>query len=217
MPRRRGSSGNNTDAPGFGRFLERDAGFRCGGHERTRVRRRGAGSGVRAGDRPRGAARIVVALREPVRASALIATLDGLETTVEVVTSRRPHGRGRTHRERHPLGAHGEALRCRRSGPRSSPSICSTDPRARRCKATSAMRVGCVRRSGSPAASGGALDPNCGPDSRRRWRRCPRRPSGRSAPGPDATDSPSLPRVVFARPPQGGLRPRRCLPQTTHG
>jgi shikimate dehydrogenase len=106
-----GLVGHNTDAPGFGRFLERDAGFDAAG---TSALVFGAGGAARAcalAIARAGAARIVVALREPVRASALIATLDDLDTTVEVVSfDDAPRARPDLIVNATPLGAHGEAL-----------------------------------------------------------------------------------------------------------
>jgi shikimate dehydrogenase len=106
-----GLVGHNTDAPGFGRFLERDAGFDAAG---TSVLVFGAGGAARAcalAIARAGATRIVVALRDPVRASALIATLADVETAVEVVTFAEAR---RTRPDlivnATPLGAHGEPL-----------------------------------------------------------------------------------------------------------
>ncbi len=106
-----GPVGHNTDAPGFGRFLERDAGFDAAG---TSALVFGAGGAARAcalALARAGAARIVVALRDPVRASALIATLADLETAVEVVSfAEAPRTRPDLIVNATPLGAHGEAL-----------------------------------------------------------------------------------------------------------
>ena len=83
-----------------------------------------------------GAARIVVALREPVRASALIATLDGLDTAVEAVSfAEAARVAAGPDRERHPPGrARRGAAAAAARGLDRSPSICCTDPRARRCR-----------------------------------------------------------------------------------
>jgi len=106
-----GLVGHNTDAPGFARFLERDAGFDpAGGH----VLLFGAGGAARAcalALARAGAARIAVVLREPVRAAALVATLADLETTVEVVTfDEAPGTPANLIVNATPLGGHGEAL-----------------------------------------------------------------------------------------------------------
>ena len=106
-----GLVGHNTDAPGFGRFLERDAGFDAAG---TSALVFGAGGAARAcalAIARAGATRIVVALRDPVRASALIATLADVETAVEVVTfAEAPRTRPDLIVNATPLGAHGEPL-----------------------------------------------------------------------------------------------------------
>jgi len=106
-----GLVGHNTDAPGFGRFLERDAGFDAAG---TCALLFGAGGAARAcalALARAGAARIVVALREPVRAAALIATLDDLDTAVEAVRFEdAPGTRPDLIVNATPLGAHGEAV-----------------------------------------------------------------------------------------------------------
>ena len=80
-----GLVGHNTDAPGFGRFLERDAGFDATGRTALVFGAGGAARACALALARAGCARIVVVLREPVRAAALLATLAGLETAVDVV------------------------------------------------------------------------------------------------------------------------------------
>lgn len=82
---REASEGHNTDAPGFDRFLRRDAGFDPAGRSALVY---GAGGAARACGLALargGLERLVVAAREPGRAADLRNTLDGLETEAEVV------------------------------------------------------------------------------------------------------------------------------------
>ena len=106
-----GLVGHNTDAPGFGRFLERDAGFDAAGRAALLFGAGGAARACALALARAGAARLVVALREPVRAAALVATLADLETTVEVVTfEEAPQARPDLIVNATPLGARDEAL-----------------------------------------------------------------------------------------------------------
>lgn len=106
-----GLVGHNTDAPGFARFLEGDAGFDASGQT---VLLFGAGGAARAcalSLARAGATRIVVALREPVRAEALVRTLAGYETAVEAVSFENATvSRPDLIVNATPLGAHGEEL-----------------------------------------------------------------------------------------------------------
>lgn len=80
-----GPSGHNTDAPGFARFLERDAGFDP--HGRTALVY-GAGGAARAcalALARGGLDHLTVAVRDPSRAARLRATLAGFPTGVEPV------------------------------------------------------------------------------------------------------------------------------------
>jgi shikimate dehydrogenase len=77
--------GDNTDAPGFDRFVRLDVGFEPAGR---RALLYGAGGAARAcalALARAGLGTLTVAVREPSRASALRETLDGLGTRVEVV------------------------------------------------------------------------------------------------------------------------------------
>jgi len=110
--------GANTDAPGFGRFLERDAGFDAAG---TSALLFGAGGAARAcalALARAGADRITVALREPVRVAALAAALEGFHTAVVAVpldvASAEPVD---LIVNATPLGAHGEELPLPAIGP----------------------------------------------------------------------------------------------------
>ena len=106
-----GLVGHNTDAPGFARFLAGDAGFDPADRS---VLLFGAGGAARAcalALARAGAAAITVALREPVRAAALLAALADTETSIDVVafddaaTTTPDLILNAT-----PLGAHGERL-----------------------------------------------------------------------------------------------------------
>ena len=103
--------GHNTDAPGFARFLERDAGFDPAG--RTAVLF-GAGGAARACGLAlarAGLTRLVVALREPARAAPLAAALDGFPTELQAVTFDRASDQAADLViNATPLGAHGETL-----------------------------------------------------------------------------------------------------------
>jgi shikimate dehydrogenase len=80
-----GLSGHNTDAPGFDRFLRRDAGF---DPEGRRALLFGAGGAARAcalALARGGLASLTVALRDPARAEGLRGALEGLEVEVSVV------------------------------------------------------------------------------------------------------------------------------------
>lgn len=77
--------GHNTDAPGFARFLERDAAFDAAGKTALVFGAGGAARACALALARAGLRRLVVALRVPARAKDLEAALDGLSTTVEVV------------------------------------------------------------------------------------------------------------------------------------
>ena len=106
-----GLIGHNTDAPGFDRFLRRDAGFEPKGRTALLF---GGGGAARAcalalarGD----LAELTVALRDPARDAGIRATLDGSPTSLSVV----PFEEATTARadlvvNATPLGAQGEQL-----------------------------------------------------------------------------------------------------------
>ena len=105
------TSGHNTDAPGFERFLRQDAGYDPAGREALLF---GAGGAARACALALARARLgglAVAVRDPSRADPLLEAIDGLSTAVTVV--------GFDEADRveadlivnaTPLGVHGEAL-----------------------------------------------------------------------------------------------------------
>jgi shikimate dehydrogenase len=103
--------GHNTDAPGFARFLESDAGFDPAGRTALLF---GAGGAARACGLAlarAGLTRLVVALREPARAAPLAAALDGFGTELQAVTFERASDQAADLViNATPLGAHGEML-----------------------------------------------------------------------------------------------------------
>jgi shikimate dehydrogenase len=103
--------GHNTDAPGFARFLERDAGADPAGKIALLF---GAGGAARACGLAlarAGLTRIVVALREPARAAPLAAALDGFATEIQAVSfDRASDMTADLVVNATPLGAHGESL-----------------------------------------------------------------------------------------------------------
>jgi shikimate dehydrogenase len=110
--------GHNTDAPGFDRFLRRDAGYDPSGRRALVF---GAGGGARAcalALAGAGLARLTVALREPARAAQLLAALDGTGLDVEVVRMDRAASvEADLVINATPLGAHGEELPLPALGP----------------------------------------------------------------------------------------------------
>jgi len=103
--------GHNTDAPGFARFVERDAGFDPAGKTALLFGAGGAARACALAVARAGLTRIVVALREPARAAPLAAALEGFETEVRAIGFDRA---GEVTAElvinATPLGAHGESL-----------------------------------------------------------------------------------------------------------
>jgi shikimate dehydrogenase len=78
-----GTTGHNTDAPGFARFLERDAGFEATGRTALLFGAGGAARACALALARAGLTRLVVALRVPARANNLERALDGFPTVVE--------------------------------------------------------------------------------------------------------------------------------------
>jgi shikimate dehydrogenase len=77
--------GENTDAPGFERFLRVDAGFDPSGRTALIFGAGGAGRACALALARGGAASITVAAREPARVADVVAALDGLGTAVDAV------------------------------------------------------------------------------------------------------------------------------------
>jgi len=79
-----GMAGHNTDAPGFERFLRRDAGFDPAGRSALLFGAGGAARACALALAQAGLARLLVAARDPARVD-VAAALEGLGTRVEVV------------------------------------------------------------------------------------------------------------------------------------
>ena len=106
-----GVSGHNTDAPGFDRFIRRDAGFDPTGRSALLFGAGGAARACALALARGGLAELTVALRVPERVSALERALEGFETAVRGV----PFDEAGTARadlvvNATPLGGHGERL-----------------------------------------------------------------------------------------------------------
>jgi shikimate dehydrogenase len=79
-----GLAGHNTDAPGFARFLERDAGFDPAGRTGLVFGAGGAARACALALAQGGLARLFVAARDPARVD-VHPTLEGLDTRVDLV------------------------------------------------------------------------------------------------------------------------------------
>jgi shikimate dehydrogenase len=105
------TSGHNTDAPGFERFLRQDVGFEASDRRALLFGAGGAARACALALARSGVAALSVAVRDPARADALLAGLEDLPTSVTVVSFD-----GVEHVEADlivnatPLGVHGEAL-----------------------------------------------------------------------------------------------------------
>jgi shikimate dehydrogenase len=78
--------GENTDAPGFERFLRMDAGFDPSGRTALIFGAGGAGRACALALGRGGASSLTVAAREPARVADVAASIEGLGTTVRAVT-----------------------------------------------------------------------------------------------------------------------------------
>lgn len=113
-----GTVGHNTDAPGFERFLREDAAFDATGRRALIVGAGGAARACALALARSGLEELSVAVREPSRADPLLEGVDGLATTVTVVTSdEAEHVRADLVVNATPLGAHGESLSIPSVGP----------------------------------------------------------------------------------------------------
>lgn len=106
-----GLVGHNTDAPGFDRFLRRDAGFEPDGRSALLFGGGGAARACALALARGGLADLTVALRDPARDAGLRATLDGSPISLSVV----PFGGATSvHADlvvnATPIGAQGESL-----------------------------------------------------------------------------------------------------------
>jgi shikimate dehydrogenase len=106
-----GLVGHNTDAPGFDRFLRRDAGFDPAGRSALIYGAGGAARACALALANAGVDRLTVGLRDPARAGDLRATLEGLPLKLDVVEFPRA---SRTAQDlvvnATPLGRHGEEV-----------------------------------------------------------------------------------------------------------
>jgi shikimate dehydrogenase len=106
-----GLAGHNTDAPGFDRFLRRDAGFDPEGRSALIFGAGGAARACALALARAGLARLTVALRDAVRVRGLERSIEGLGTDVSVI---RFDEAGSAAVDlvvnATPLGAHGEEL-----------------------------------------------------------------------------------------------------------
>lgn len=112
-------SGHNTDVGGFERFLRRDAGFDPGGQAALLFGAGGAARACALALARDGLASLSVAVRDPSRADALRATVDGYATEVSVIAfDDAAEADANLVINATPLGVHGETLPLPRLGPR---------------------------------------------------------------------------------------------------
>lgn len=115
-----GLEGHNTDAPGFERFLRRDAGFEPQGKTAVLFGAGGAARACALALARAGLERLTVVLREPSRDAELRAALAGLATQIRTVTFEASGGETADLLVNStPLGMHGESLPDVRVGPQS--------------------------------------------------------------------------------------------------
>jgi len=111
-------SGHNTDAPGFDRFLRRDAGFEPAGRNALVFGAGGAARACALALARAGLAELTVALREPSRADGLRAAVAGLGMQVTVVAfDDAAEAASDLIVNATPLGTHGESLPLPALGP----------------------------------------------------------------------------------------------------
>ena len=112
------TSGHNTDAPGFERFLREDAGFDPAGRTALLFGAGGAARACALALARGGLSSLTVALRDPARAAALRTTLDGFDTELAVIAFDAAEGAASDLVvNATPLGAHGESLPVPKLGP----------------------------------------------------------------------------------------------------
>ena len=110
--------GHNTDAPGFDRFLRRDAGFDPAGRRALLFGGGGAARACALALARGGLASLTVAVREPARADGIRELLEGTRTELEVVPFEVAAGRpADLIVNATPLGARGERLPLPELGP----------------------------------------------------------------------------------------------------
>ena len=143
-----GLAGHNTDAPGFDRFLRRDAGFDPAGRTALVYGAGGAARACALALAGGGLARVQVALREPARVRVVERALDGLGTEVSVVAfDEAPSAETDLVINATPLGIRGEELPL----PRLHPEVLVVDLLYR--PATTPLLT-TARAAGAPAFGG---------------------------------------------------------------
>jgi shikimate dehydrogenase len=106
-----GLAGHNTDAPGFDRFLRRDAGFDPEGRAALIYGAGGAARACALALARAGLARLTIALRDPSRVRDLERSIEGLDTEVVVIGfDEAPEAAVDLVVNATPLGVHGEEL-----------------------------------------------------------------------------------------------------------
>jgi shikimate dehydrogenase len=111
-------SGHNTDAPGFDRFLRRDAGFDPVGKSALVFGAGGAARACALALARAGVAELTVALREPSRGDPLRAAVEGFDMKIAVVAFEdAAKATSDLIVNATPLGAHGESLPLPALGP----------------------------------------------------------------------------------------------------
>lgn len=114
----KGLEGHNTDAPGFTRFLVRDAGFEPEGRSALIFGAGGAGRACALALARSGLRTLTIAVRDPGRADGVQATLEGLESEVAAIPLDAARGVvADLVVNATPLGAAGESLPLPRLGP----------------------------------------------------------------------------------------------------
>ena len=110
--------GHNTDAPGFDRFLRRDAGFDPSGRTALLFGAGGAARAVALALAAGGLDSLVVALRDPARDAELRKALEGLPTAIRTIgVGEAPEVAADLVVNATPLGQHGERLPTPALGP----------------------------------------------------------------------------------------------------
>ena len=124
-----GLGGHNTDAPGFDRFLRRDAGFDAADRSALIFGAGGAARACALALARAGAARITVAARDPAATEGLRTACEGLPTDLAVVAfDDAPSHPAELVVNATPLGIDGRRSRRRRSHPTPSSWTCCTTP-----------------------------------------------------------------------------------------
>ena len=178
--------GHNTDAPGFDRFLRRDAGFDPSGATALIYGAGGAARACALALARAGIAGLTVAARDEARAAPLVSIVEGVGVPIAVVGPGAVGGLSARSRRQRDTGRRPDAeavapAACPVSAPASSSwTSCTTRPR--RTSSDAPVRPGRPRSVGSAISWSRPRCPSsCGPGRRRRSRRCrpPPSPSSR--------------------------------------